>query len=966
MVPSAVVVLDALPLNVNGKLDRKALPAPEYATGSGRGPSNAREEILCAAFAEVLGLDAAENGDRNGSGNGTGTGVGVDDDFFRLGGHSLLAIRLVALLRKRGVTVSVRALFDAPTPAGLAASTGAEQVAVPANLIPADATAITPDMLPLVDLTADEITRIVATVDGGAANIADVYPLAPLQEGLLFHHLLAEGGKDTYVMPTVVEFDSRDRLHAFTDALQQVVDRHDIYRTSIVWEGLREPVQVVRRQATLPVDLVTLDAEAGDPVPQLLAAGGDSMDLDRAPLIRVHAARVPGGQQWLALVRIHHMVQDHTALEVMLAEVNAFLTGRESTLAEPLPFRNFVAQARAGVTTGEHERYFAELLADVTETTAPFGLVDVHGDGTGTTRARVVFGDDLHARLLAVSRRLGASPATLLHLAWARVLAAVSGREDVVFGTVLFGRMNAGTGSDRVPGPFLNTLPVRVRTDALGVLTAVAAMRGQLAELLEHEHAPLTVAQQASGVAADAPLFTALFNYRHNSGGTTETGTGTTTGTEAGTEAPQVRDERLDGIRRVFFEERTNYPLMVSVDDNGDRISLAVQAVAPIDPETVGLSLRTTAQNLVTVLESALDHDEDVPLRSVQVLDETERHRVVSEWNDTAVELPGGVLPELFEAQVVRTPEAVAVVSGGVEVSYADLDARANRLARHLAALGVGPESFVGVCLERGVDSVVALLAVLKSGGAYLPIDPGYPAERIAYMLGDARPAVVLASAGTARAVPESDATTVVAVDGLDLTALPAGPLGTRIRPEHPAYVIYTSGSTGRPKGVVVEHRSVAGLLGWAAREFGGEDFRRVLVSTSFNFDVSVFELFGPLVSGGTVEVVPDLLALADTDMPVGDVSLVSGVPSAFAQMVAAGEIQARPRTVVLAGEALTADAVAGIRTTLPGARVANIYGPTEATVYSTAWYADDDVEGVVPIGRPISNARVYVLDGAL
>ncbi|WP_338499014.1 amino acid adenylation domain-containing protein [Streptomyces sp. SJL17-4] len=956
MVPSAIVVLDALPLNVNGKLDRKALPAPEYATGSGRGPSNAREEMLCAAFAEVLGLDAA--------GSGTGVGVGVDDDFFRLGGHSLLAIRLVALLRKRGVSVSVRALFDAPTPAGLAASTGAEQVTVPANLIPADATAITPDMLPLVDLTADEIARIVATVDGGAANIADVYPLAPLQEGLLFHHLLAEGGKDTYVMPTVVEFDSRDRLHAFTDALQQVVDRHDIYRTSIVWEGLREPVQVVRRQATLPVDLATLDAEAGDPVPQLLAAGGDSMELDRAPLIRVHAARVPGGQQWLALVRIHHMVQDHTALEVMLAEVNAFLTGRGSTLAEPLPFRTFVAQARTGVTTGEHERYFAELLGDVTETTAPFGLVDVHGDGTGTTRARVVFGDDLHTRLLAVSRRLGASPATLLHLAWARVLAAVSGREDIVFGTVLFGRMNAGAGSDRVPGPFLNTLPVRVRTDALGVLTAVSAMRGQLAELLEHEHAPLTVAQRASGVAADVPLFTALFNYRHNSGGTTEAGAAEA---DAGTEVSQVRDERLDGMRRVFFEERTNYPLMVSVDDNGDRISLAVQAVAPIDPETVGLFLRTTAQNLVTVLESALDHEEDVPLRSVQVLDETERHRVVGEWNDTAVEMPAGSLPELFEAQVARTPEAVAVVSGGAEVSYADLDARANRLARHLVAQGVGPESFVGVCLERGIDTVVALLAVLKSGGAYLPIDPAYPSDRIAYMLADAKPTAVLTSTSTTAVVPQSDAT-VVAVDELDLTAIATGPLGTRIRPEHPAYVIYTSGSTGRPKGVVVEHRSVAGLMGWAAAEFGGEDFRRVLVSTSFNFDVSVFELFGPLVSGGSVEIVGDLLALADADIdtPVGDVSLVSGVPSAFTQMVAAGEIHARPRTVVLAGEALTADAVAGIRTAIPGARVANIYGPTEATVYTTAWYADDNVEGAVPIGRPISNARVYVLDGTL
>ncbi|MDV5143314.1 amino acid adenylation domain-containing protein [Streptomyces sp. SBC-4] len=952
MVPSAVVFLDALPLTTNGKLDRKALPAPEYVTGGGRAPSNAREEIICAAFAEVLGLDGAGAV----SGSATATGVGVDDDFFRLGGHSLLAIRLVELLRGHGVTVSARALFQTPTPAGLAASASAEQTAAPENLIPSHATEITPGMLPLVDLTPEEIAAVAATVTGGAANIADIYPLAPLQEGLLFHRLLAEDGDDAYVLPTVVEFDTRDRLDAFLDALQSVLDRHDIFRTSIVWEGLREPVQVVWRHATLPVTDVTLDADGTDPVAALVAAGGFRMDLGEAPLIRIHAAAVPGGQQWLALVRVHHMVRDHTALDILMAEVRAFLEGRGADLPEPLPFRSFVAHTRgAAADRSEHERYFADLLGDVTEPTAAFGVADVRGDGADSTRQVVPFDDVLTARIRRISRHLGTSPATLLHLAWARVLAAVSGREDVVFGTILFGRMNAGAGSDRVPGPFLNTLPVRVRTDRLGVLAAVTAMRGQLAELLEHEHAPLTVAQQASGMPTGAPLFTALFNYRHNKA-------------SGATEAPGPRDERLDGIRTVFSHERTNYPLLVSVDDNGEGLWVAVDAVAPIDPRGVGEFVRTAAGNLVTALESALDHDEDVPLRSVQVLDETKLRQVLTEWNASTVDLPGdATVVGLFEAQVERTPEAVAVVSGGSEVSYADLDARANRLARHLVAQGVGPESFVGVCLERGVDTVVALLAVLKSGGAYLPIDPGYPADRIGYMLADAKPAVVLTSSSTTAVIP-LPTVTVLAMDELDVTTLEDGPLAVEIRPEHPAYVIYTSGSTGRPKGVVVEHRSVAGLLGWAAAEFGGEDFRRVLVSTSFNFDVSVFELFGPLVSGGTVEVVRDLLALADADTPIGDVSLVSGVPSAFAQMVAAGEIQARPRTVVLAGEALTADAVAGIRTTIPGARVANIYGPTEATVYTTGWYAGTDTgaEGAVPIGRPISNARVYVLDGTL
>ncbi|WP_330333164.1 non-ribosomal peptide synthase/polyketide synthase [Streptomyces sp. NBC_00536] len=957
MVPSAVVVLDALPLTVNGKLDRKALPAPAYAAGGGRRPATRQERILCEEFAAALGLEQ----------------VGVDDNFFTLGGHSLLAVRLVERLRVRGVAVPVRALFETPTPAGLALSGGAAQVEVPENLIPADATAITPEMLPLVDLTTEEIARIAATVDGGAANIADVYPLAPLQEGLLFHHLLAGDGEDAYALPMVLEFDSRTGLDAFLHALQQVVDRHDILRTGIVWDGLREPVQVVRRHAELTVEEVTLGADGTDAgrVAELVAFGSTAMDLSRAPLIDLHLAPATQDEadgRWLALIRAHHMVQDHTAKEVLLEEVHAFLTGHGDELAQPLPFRNFVAQARGAVDESEHERYFAELLGDVTESTAPYGVLEARGDGSGVIRGGLTLPRPLTLRIREIARRMGVSSAPVLHVAWARVLAAVSGRTDVVFGTVLFGRMNAGAGSDRVPGPFMNTLPVRLRTAELGALDAVSAMRGQLAELLEHEHAPLALAQRASGVPGNSPLFTSFFNYRHSQGAARD----------AQAQAAAAADP-VTGIRMVFEHDRTNYPLSVAVTDDGDSLDVTIDSIAPIDPDAVSALMHVTVANLVTALEAALDGGADAPLDGVDVLGDAERRRVLVEWNDSAADLGQALMPELFAARAARTPDALAVVTEDEEVSFAELDERANRLAQFLTGQGIGAESVVGICLPRGVDAVVAILAAWKAGAGFLPIDPEYPVDRISFMLADSAAVLTLTDEDTLGDLPAGRAR-MVALDstlmGIQLSMLPGTAPELVTRPEGLAYVIYTSGSTGRPKGVAVPHRGLANYVLWAAEAYGmnGRAEGGAPLHSSLAFDLTVTSVVVPLLSGSTVVVdevggVEGLASLVRSSG--GGFGLAKVVPAhlpLLAESLSDAEVAGAASRWIVGGEALPGSVVQAWLERAPGSVIVNEYGPTETTVGCSVFEvrAGDETGAVVPVGRPVANTRLYVLDDSL
>ncbi|MEV6148688.1 AMP-binding protein, partial [Streptomyces sp. NPDC051992] len=418
----------------------------------------------------------------------------------------------------------------------------------------------------------------------------------------------------------------------------------------------------------------------------------------------------------------------------LLDEVRAHLEHEEGRLAEPAPYRDFVAYSRLAVSAEQHRTYFERVLGDVEEPTAPYGVLDTHGDGSETGETVVELAAEVAERLRAQTRRHGVSAAAFFHLAWARVAAATTGQTHPVFGTVLLGRMDAGGTAHRTPGLYINTLPIRI--DATQTLDqGLGTVQAQLGELLAHEHAPLALAQQVTSLPAQSPLFTSLLNYRHSPA--------------AASAQVDLPESENVGIEILYASERTNYPLTVSVDDTGVGFRFVVQAVAPMDSGVVCGLFETAVMNLVVGLEER----SGVVLDRVPVLDDRQRELVLSGWNDTAREVPATTLPDLFEAQAARTPDAAAMVFGGgterEALSYAELNARANRLAHLLMAEGVGPEDLVAICLPRSVDLVVSLLAVVKAGAAYLPLDPDYPVERLAATLADGRPMALITTSTT-------------------------------------------------------------------------------------------------------------------------------------------------------------------------------------------------------------------------
>ncbi|MFW6720824.1 amino acid adenylation domain-containing protein [Streptomyces sp. MAR4 CNY-716] len=771
----------------------------------------------------------------------------------------------------------------------------------------------------------------------------EVWPLSPLQEGLLFHAGYDDTGPDLYTVQFVLGLDGPldpARLRASWEAL---LARHGALRASFHRRASGEAVQLIAREVRLPwreADLT--DTSGPDPAARLgkLAAEerAERLNLAAPPLLRLLLVRL-GERHHRLVMTTHHILMDGWSMPVLLGELSALYEagGNATALKRPAPYRDYLAWLGRQDKAAARDAWRAELAgADEPTLLAP----------ADTARAAVL-PEQTEARLAAEStaalgvwaRGRGLTVNSVVQGAWALVLARLAGRSDVVFGATVAGRPAELPGVESMVGLFINTLPVRVRLDGgQRVADMLAELQGRQSALMGHQHLGLQEIQKLGGAGAAFDSLVVYENYPRPP--------------EEATASDALSIDVLNS------REATNYPLTLGVD-----VAEHLEVRVTYRPDLFeAREAEGLARRVVRVLEQVVA-DPEVRVGDVEVLDPRERAAVVSEWNATALEVPAGSVLDRFEERVRRAPDVVAVRCGAELLSYGELDAGANRLARYLRRLGVGRESRVGLCLPRGVGMVAAILAVWRAGGAYVPLDPAYPAERLGFMVADSGAQVVLSAGEVA---PEG-AVRLDEVAG-EIAAESERPLGTVLQPDQLAYVIYTSGSTGRPKGVAVPHRGPANLAEAMRPVLGVTEGVTALQFASFSFDAAVLDVAVTLAAGGTLAVASDEeraepAALAEMVRGSG-VSVASVVPSLLSVLEPAAVTGVR--NWVLGAELLTAD----LASRWTGqARVWNTYGPTEATVITTAVPLDAGIEpndAPPAIGRPIGNAHTYVLDDFL
>ncbi|QDQ09903.1 amino acid adenylation domain-containing protein [Streptomyces spectabilis] len=786
-------------------------------------------------------------------------------------------------------------------------------------------------------------------------GLAEVWPLTPLQSGLLFHTLYADGEPDAYHVQFVLHLRGHVAAARMRAAGQALLDRYANLRTAFVAGTDGDSVQVVVDGVALPWREVDLrgDGGAAEAGPEaafeaLLADDArQPFDVAAPPLLRMALVRRAARRYELVLTA-HHLLFDGWSLPVLTQDLLRLYGagGDGSALPRAPRYRDFLTWL-GGQDREAAARAWADELAGVTEPTllAPVArAAPGAAEDAGFGQVEVPVPVDLARGLAARAADLGVTLNTVVQGAWALLVGGLTGRDDVVFGATVSGRPGAVPGVDAMAGMFINTLPVRVRcAPADSVAGVLTGLQDRQAALLDHHHCGLTGIHRATGTDVLFDTLVAFESYPVD-----RVGFG---------EANAAAGIEVTGIRPL---SGSHYPLTVmAAADPWLRLTLQHQR------NVIGHGAARDIADRFRLVLAQLAARPDLLVGGLQVLTAAERERLLHTLNDTAVGAPERTVVDLFEEQARRRPDALAVVCGEVSHTYAGLDARADRLARALAGLGVVPETVVALALPRSADLVVCVLGILKAGGAYLPLDPEHPGTRLGHILTDVRPELILTDAATAGRLPATGTRTVLLDEVADLEPPHGGRESPpRPRPEHLAYVIATSGSTGRPKGVALTHANLVSPFADLAEQVGAPGWR-MLTGTSIGFDMAAFEVFCTLVTGGRVEIVRDVLVLAERE--AWDVDVISSVPSAFAELVDRIGGRVRPRALALGGEALPPALVDRVRAHWPRIRIINGYGPSEA-FYATSHVLDPgrDYPRGVPVGRPLGNVRAYVLGPGL
>ncbi len=914
MVPSAFVVLDSLPLTANGKLDRRALPVPEVdRVVGGRAPGSPQEEILCGLFAEVLGLES----------------VAADANFFDLGGHSLLATKLVSRVRSVfEVEVPIRSLFEGPTPAEFA-----RQV--------------------LVARTSRSTLRKTAR--------PEEIPLSYAQRRLWFINRY-DNQSSTYNMPIAVRLSGTLDRSALRAALGDLVARHETLRTVFPEIG-GVPRQLVEDVANATPELTVSEVTEEGLAAAIAERSHQGFDLEHLPPLRAHLFAIAPDEHVLLLL-LHHIAGDGWSMGPLADDV---CTAYAARCRGGAPQWSALPVQYADYTLWQHESlgdendpdsaisrqlaYWGEQLADLPD------QLDIPTDRQRPEMSTFEGGSiifrmdpDVHDGLTGLARENGASLFMVLQAGLATLLSRLGAGDDIPIGTAIAGRTDEAL-TDLV-GFFVNTLVLRTDTSGNPDFRELLA-RVRSTDLAAYAHQDMPFERLVEILNPDRatnrnPLFQIAMGMENN-----DLDEWDLPGLRATRQQVEMKVARLD----LLFSFRERY------DDDGESDGLYGFIEYSSD-----LFDRDTVEGLARRLERVLTSviaDPGRPIDRIDILEHAEQQRVLKEWNDTATEVTGDTVPRLFAARVAKTPDAPAVEFENTVLSYAQLDARADELARRLTALGAGPERVVALSLPRSAELVIAILAIFKAGAAYLAVDPDHPAGRITHMLQDSAPALLLTDTATVARLPETEGVPQLLLDDASAPAVPDGiTVAGPPAPESAAYVIYTSGSTGRPKGVLVSHAGVANLSVTQVREFEVGPGAKVLQFFSSSFDGAFWELCMGLLSGAALVMAP--AERLRPGAPLAELIAERGITHVtlppVALSVMAPDSLPSITNLAVAGEASSRELVARWAA---GRRMINAYGPSESTVCATM---SEPLAGerTPPIGRPIANTRVYVLDSGL